>query len=325
MRFNFLGAVKKVELKILKGAIVVGQFLAATYRRLVQLLQPKWQKYSRLGLISLVVLYVIGAVVFGVRLYAQKRFAPIDRYASYIYPFPAAHAGRSIIFARSLERQIAWTDFFAQKMQKELPGDLPQQILEDKINDAVTLQEANRMGVKVTDKDIDARLQESVEGIGGQEQLASFFRDNYNISVNQFKNYLMLPKVALEKVRDEHFVRVKARHILIKDDKKAEEILKKIQEGGKFEDIAKDNSEDQGSKEDGGLLGGGEFIYRDSGLVPEVETALFALKAGEMSGLVKSSLGNHILKVEQRQGTIDKTAEAWLSDLRQTYPSRILI
>ena len=325
MQFNFLAGVKKVELMILRAAIMTGQFLAAAYHRVVQFLQPKWQKYSRIGIVSLAVLYVIGAIVFGVRLYVQRRFAPIDRYASYIYPFPVAHAGRSLIFARTLERQIAWTDFFAQKMQKELPSDLDQQILDDKINDAVTMQEADRMGIKVTEKDIDARLQESIEGIGGQEQLESFFRENYNMSIGQFKANLMLPKVALEKIRDERFVRVKARHILIKDDKKAEEILKKIQDGGNFADLAKDNSEDQGSKDDGGLLAGGDFIYRDSGLVPEVEAALFALKAGETSGIVKSSLGNHILRVEERQGTIDKTTDGWLSDLRQTYRSGIWI
>jgi foldase protein PrsA len=140
------------------------------------------------------------------------------------------------------------------------------------------------------------------------------------MSLAQFKQ-LILPKVALEKIRDEKFVKVKARHIVVKDENKAKELEKKIRDGAKFEDVAKDNSEDQATKDSGGQLAEGDFIYKElSGLPEEIENELFKLKAGEMSGVVKSSLGCHLLKVDERQGYIDTKPTQWYEDLKKQYP-----
>jgi parvulin-like peptidyl-prolyl isomerase len=89
-------------------------------------------------------------------------------------------------------------------------------------------------------------------------------------------------------------MRVKARHILIKDDqKKAEEILGKLKTGGDFAALAKDNSECP-SKTKGGELG----WFSKGRMDPAFEKAAFSLKRGETSGVVKSSFGYHIIQVE---------------------------
>ncbi len=85
---------------------------------------------------------------------------------------------------------------------------------------------------------------------------------------------------------------VKASHILVKDQKLADSIYDQLQKGGKFEELAKKNSTDPGSKDKGGDLGS----FGKGKMVPEFEKAVFAMKIGEISKPVKSSFGYHIIK-----------------------------
>jgi peptidyl-prolyl cis-trans isomerase D len=101
----------------------------------------------------------------------------------------------------------------------------------------------------------------------------------------------------------------KVRHILIKvpagaDAKtdaaakaKAEALLKEIKGGADFATLAKANSDDPGSKAQGGDLG---MIQRGV-TVPEFEKAAFSLQPGQVSDLVKTQFGYHIIKVEEKQ------------------------
>lgn len=96
-----------------------------------------------------------------------------------------------------------------------------------------------------------------------------------------------------------------ARHILLKVDsqapaeaaenrrKEAEEILLKVREGGDFAELAKRYSEGPSAAQ-GGDLG---FFGRNQ-MVPEFENAVFSLQQGEISGVVRTSFGFHIIKLE---------------------------
>jgi peptidyl-prolyl cis-trans isomerase D len=103
--------------------------------------------------------------------------------------------------------------------------------------------------------------------------------------------------------------RVKARHILLKTQgkpaseeaaikAKGESLLKQIKGGADFAKLAKENSEDPGSAANGGDLG--EWITHGQ-MVPEFDKAIFALKPGETSDLVKTMYGYHIVQTLQRQ------------------------
>lgn len=123
--------------------------------------------------------------------------------------------------------------------------------------------------------------------------------------------------------RDEYRVpdQVEVRHILIKtpepvngkvDDKavadakaKAEDVLKQVQAGGNFAELAKKYSDDPGSKDKGGDLG---WIQHGQ-TVPEFDQAAFALKKGETSGLVRSTFGFHIIHVDDKQEAHVKTLD----------------
>jgi peptidyl-prolyl cis-trans isomerase D len=87
--------------------------------------------------------------------------------------------------------------------------------------------------------------------------------------------------------------------------RRAEDLLKQLKAGAKFEDLAKKYSEDPGSAKEGGSLG---WIGKGR-TVPEFEKAAFSLPIGQISDLVKSSYGFHIIRVDDRQDAHMKTLE----------------
>jgi peptidyl-prolyl cis-trans isomerase D len=108
---------------------------------------------------------------------------------------------------------------------------------------------------------------------------------------------------------------VKVRHILIAvpagaDSKtdaaakaKAEDLLKQIKSGGNFAELASKNSDDPGSKTQGGELG-----WLDRGkTVPEFDKAAFSLAPGQTSDVIKTQFGYHILQVEDKKTAHLKT------------------
>jgi peptidyl-prolyl cis-trans isomerase C len=81
-------------------------------------------------------------------------------------------------------------------------------------------------------------------------------------------------------------------HIMVKTEAEAEAILKELQAGKDFAEVAKATSQDTGSAEKGGDLG----ELRRGQAVQEFEEAAFRLKEGELSPVVKTQYGYHILK-----------------------------
>ena len=85
---------------------------------------------------------------------------------------------------------------------------------------------------------------------------------------------------------------VRASHILVKDEKKAQEILAQLKGGASFEELAKKNSTD-GAAAKGGDLG----WFGKGSMIPDFEKVAFGLKEGETSGIVKTKYGFHIIKL----------------------------
>lgn len=137
--------------------------------------------------------------------------------------------------------------------------------------------------------------------------------------------------------------RIHVRHILIsttgKSDSekkalkaKADDILKQLKNGASFEELAKKYSDDKGSGEKGGDL---DWIVKGQMQVPEFENAAFSLKPMELSGVVTSSLGYHIIQVlakeparvkpfdEVKAGLADELKKENLADKVQSIADQI--
>ena len=90
---------------------------------------------------------------------------------------------------------------------------------------------------------------------------------------------------------------IEARHILVDSEEKAKELHAKIVAGADFAQLAKENSTDTGSKDQGGVLG----YFGHGQMVPEFEAAAFKLEKGQVSEPVHTNFGWHIIKVDDRR------------------------
>ena len=106
---------------------------------------------------------------------------------------------------------------------------------------------------------------------------------------------------------------VRASHILLKtegkDDAavkaKAESVLKEVKAGGDFAELAKKYSEDDSNAKNGGDL---DFFGRGR-MVPEFDTAAFTMEPGQISDLVKTQFGYHIIKLTDKKPGVTRALE----------------
>jgi len=139
----------------------------------------------------------------------------------------------------------------------------------------------------------------------------------------------VVPQADIERAYNENInqyetpEQIRASHILLKTEGKddaevkgrAEALLKQAKAGADFADLAKKNSEDEATAPNGGDL---DFFGRGK-MVPEFDQVAFALKPGEISDLVKTQFGYHIIKlVDKKEGTTRT-----LADVRQQLTDQI--
>jgi peptidyl-prolyl cis-trans isomerase C len=91
--------------------------------------------------------------------------------------------------------------------------------------------------------------------------------------------------------------KVRARHILVQTEDEAKQVLDRLAKKESFEELARTLSKDTGTAAKGGDL---DYFSREQ-MVPEFAKAAFALKPGEVSGVVKSPFGYHIILLVDRQ------------------------
>ena len=226
--------------------------------------------------------------------------------------------------------------------------------VESLITKKVIEQEADKRDIKVKDSEINEEVDAYQTSYGGEEAFASALKENgltledfkEDIEVNKKIEKLMQQDIKItekevkayyeeNKANYDQPEQVEVSHILVEDKEKANDLLNKVKAGEDFAKLAKENSTDPGSAENGGELG---YISRGE-MVEEFEKAAFALKDNEVSDLVKSKYGYHIIKKtghkEAKESTYEESkkdakeaalsekiaseSETWLEDLKKEY------
>ena len=130
-----------------------------------------------------------------------------------------------------------------------------------------------------------------------------------HVSNNDIATYFAKSHATLDKPEQ-----VRARHILVADEKTADMIEAKLKAGGNFAALAKQYSTDPSTKDKGGELG----FFGKGQMVPAFQNAAFALPVGAISAPVKSPFGWHIINVEEKKPALHATLASSKAQIKDT-------
>jgi len=109
------------------------------------------------------------------------------------------------------------------------------------------------------------------------------------------------------------------RHVLLADEKQAQQVLAKIKGGAKFDQIAQESSRDPGTREKGGLS---DWVA-EGRLAPAIRQAVDGLKAGQLAAKpVQTPAGWQVLRLEEKRALTPPTVDAVKPQLRQALAQR---
>jgi len=201
---------------------------------------------------------------------------------------------------------------------KEQLAQINRQVLEDElISQVIMNQAATQLGVVVSEAEVQASVDSVIKELGGKttfEQGLVQRGMTYDEFVQEQRDQLLAnalrDKVTADISRKAE--QIHARHILVDKAEDAQKVLARLKAGEDFARIAKEVSLDIGSAESGGDLG---WFPRGS-MVPEFEEVAFKLQKGQVSDVVKSPFGYHIIQLIEKDASRELDEDLW-QNLRQ--------
>jgi len=192
-------------------------------------------------------------------------------------PVPKARADQ---FVKLIQKQ-------AEAAGKPLPPNLEQRVKDKLVMDEIVSQEAERRGLAAT-PEYKLQMEQARQTVLAQALQEDIAKKSTVADAEVQAEY---DKFKAQSAGTEY----RARHILVEKEDEAKALIKQLNGGASFEDLAKKNSKDPGSGANGGDL---DFAAPGS-YVPEFSQAMVKLKKGEMTQEpVKTQFGYHIIKLE---------------------------
>lgn len=213
------------------------------------------------------------------------------------------------------------------------------QLLQSMIDNLLVRQAAAERGITVPDEEIEAQFEELKHGFPTVEEFNTALAEA-NMTADdlrqQLRDQLVTQRLMEELVGDaavtdeevaeyyeqntaefEEQAAVRASHILFGPDDRAtaERVLAEINDGGDFAALAKEHSKDPGSAAQGGSLGWSDPAQP---YVAEFQSALEQLEVGQVSGLVETEFGWHVIRVDEKRDNRVRTLEEARDQIEQT-------
>jgi len=199
---------------------------------------------------------------------------------------------------------------------KTIGEDLRDNIINKLITESLIEKEMEETGLLISDEEIQENIDKYKDSLGGEESYQDFISNN-KLTEDYFKENIrktLLLEKHKEYVKDnfniddgealkyfnenkEDLVEIKASHILFSNEDDAKRVKADLDKGGNFEEIAKKESLDSVSAINGGDLG----YFSRGNMIPEFEDKAFSLNVGEISNVLKTEVGYHIILVKDKK------------------------
>lgn len=279
--------------------------------------------------VSALVALLVTLVTFGVLIYKYKSEARPVQIMAKVVPYPVLSVNGNPLWNTSTYGEylfeLSSIKKFYQSQGQDLNSDegkarlieLKQELLKQLEDNQIIRQEAAKERITVSAKEVDEEYNKLVENAGGPDKVKETLQNLYGWTIADFKEkvrFSLVQKKLADKITNDPNRNGTAKA-------KAEDLLNQIKGGADFAELAKANSEDS-SASNGGDLG---FIEKGQ-TVTEFENAAFALEPGQVSGIVKTQYGFHIIKATEKQDDKVKVShilikgvdlESWLTEQRE--------
>ncbi|MDF2925023.1 MAG: PpiC-type peptidyl-prolyl cis-trans isomerase [Paenibacillaceae bacterium] len=205
--------------------------------------------------------------------------------------------------------------------------------IENLITEKLIAQEVDKKKLKAKEEDIEAELKTIKDQFPEEAQFNQALEQNgftldtlkKQISTQLeigliFESQMDLSDAKLKEYFDKNQEsfgspeQLEVSHILVEAKEDADKLLADLKGGADFATVAKEKSVDTGTKDMGGSLG---FVARGQGLDQAFEDAAFKLNKGEMSEVVQSSFGFHIIKVTDKKEEVKPNFDTHKADVRK--------
>jgi len=277
---------------------------------------------KNLGLGILLGLVLVAVVAVGVLTYGgyKKGWGGASTAVMRALSLPAASVdGQAIKVSDYLDDLASAKRFFAKSAandpQAAVPSelDLRSGVLDRLIENVVLEEQTKAFKVTVTKEDLDKEFETLVAQMPGEDPAAQIM-DLYGWTVDQFKEKVMRPYLLSQRLAEAY---ASDPSITAESEVTARGLLDRVKAGEDFAQLARENSDDPGSAVQDGDLG----WFAKGTMVQEFEEAAWKLKPGEVSDLVKTKFGYHIIKLtDEKKDDSGTVTELKASHILVSFP-----